>query len=458
LATSNDGINFQKDPSNPVVTHSPNNSIEEGAVSCGVSMNSSEMVMYYGANTVTSPTSPYVNANGVVATSTDGRNFNDQGIALRYNDSTLWGSGDEVFPVMSFRSPETNRWIVYYIPNGVPETRTLGVAWGTSMLNLSNSAGVTDSGGNIATWGMGGGVVSLQNGSYAVFTNNVTTQQMEARIMNPNTPAQLSTPVQIYSFANFNSGVVYFDAASNTWYLFYRNGDASAYGVKTASGPGNPPQNAPPTVSAGANRSVELDGGLALVNISGTASDDGLPNPPGALSVSWSLVSGPTGVSIEDPNSLSTMVSFTAEGTYLLELAVSDGEYTVTDSMTVEVVSAPTGPSCQIIAAEWNRNSTHDGRKVQLRTNTSNCGGGELVRFSIYEVLGGGQNPVLVDSLTTSVAGNGQAKVNWTAVYNCDDPGIECPAPENFAIYYFEAYLDGSQSQTVTSGQLSVSP
>jgi hypothetical protein len=458
LATSSDGLNFQKDPSNPVITHSPNNSIEEGAVSCGVSMNSSEMVMYYGANTVTYPGSPYVNANGIAATSTDGRTFTDEGIALQFNDSSLWGSGDEVFPVMALKAPETNQWIVYYIPNGVPETRTLGVAWGNRMLNLSNSAGATDSNGNVAAWGMGGGVVSLQDGTYAVFTNNVSTQQMEARIMDPNSPSHLSNPVQTYNFADFNSGVVFFDAASNTWFLYYRNSDASAYGVKTAPGPSSTPENQPPTVSAGPDQTAELDGGTAFAYLSGTASDDGLPDPPGALSIAWSMVSGPASVSFENPNNLSTTAAFNAEGSYLLELAVSDGEYTVTDRMTVSVVSPPSAPACQVDTAEWNRGSIRDGHKVHLIANTSNCDGGVTVRMDIYEVLGGGQSPVLVGSLMTTIGGNGQVRESWTAVYNCDEPGIDCPDNESVAVYYFEAYVTGNSTQVATSQQLTVSP
>lgn len=460
LATSSDGINFQKDPSNPVITHSPNNRIEEGAVSCGVSMNGSEMVMYYGANTVTYPTSPYVNANGVAATSADGRNFSDAGIALQYNDPGLWGSGDEVFPVMSLKAPETNNWIVYYIPNGSPQARTLGVAWGNNMLNLSNSAGVTDAGGNIAAWGMGGGVVSLQDGSYAVFTNNVSTRQMEARIMNPNSPAQFSNPVQTYNFADFNSGVVYFDAASNTWFLFYRNSDASAYGVKTAPGPVTNPTNQPPTVSAGGDQTVQLNNGSASVSLSGSASDDGLPDPPGALSPAWSVVSGPAGVSFGNAGSLGTTATMTVEGSYVLELAVGDGEYTVTDNVTITVdgEQPPTDPDCQVVSAEWSKTGTSDGRNVQLKADTSNCAGGETVHFDVYEVLAGGQSPVLVGTFTGTVAGNGEAKVMWTAVYNCDDPGMDCPAPENVAVYYFEAYPESSPNQAATSPQLTVSP
>ncbi|NIP25266.1 MAG: hypothetical protein GWO38_15975, partial [Phycisphaerae bacterium] len=208
----------------------------------------------------------------------------------------------------------------------------------------------------------------------------------------------------------------------------------------------------------GPDQTAELDGEIAFAYLSGTASDDGLPDPPGALSVAWSVVSGPASVSFENPNSLSTTAAFNAEGSYLLELAVSDGEYTVTDRMTVSVVSPPSTPGCQVDSAEWNRGSIRDGHKVHLIANTSNCTVGATVRLDIYEVLGGGQSPLLVGSLMTTIAGNGQAKESWTAVYNCDEPGIDCPDTESVAVYYFEAYVTGSSTQVATSQQLTVSP
>ena len=50
------------------------------------------------------------------------------------------------------------------------------------------------------------------------------------------------------------------------------------------------PVNDAPTVNAGANRTVEEAVALSL---NGSVSDDGLPNPPAAVTTSWSRVSGP---------------------------------------------------------------------------------------------------------------------------------------------------------------------
>ena len=457
LATSSDGLNFQKDQSNPVITHSPTNNIEEGAVSCGVSMNGGQMTMYYGANTAASSRSSAVNADGMAATSSDGRNFTNQGVALNHNNPNLWGSGDEVFPVMSLKAPETNKWIVYYIPNGVSQSGLLGVAWGNTLLGLTNSAGVTSpGGGNISTWGMGGGVVSLQNGTYAVFTNNLYDQRMEARIMNPNAPHQLSGIVESYNFADFSNGVVYFDAAANTWYLFYQNADATAYGVKTAFV--GDPANQPPSVSAGPDATVELQNGTATTSLSGTANDDGLPAPPGTTTAAWSVVSGPGSVTFGSPNSLNTTAAMTAEGLYILEIAVTDSQLSTTDTVTITVEDTPTGSTCHLTSAEWGQNSVQDGQKIRLKVFAADCSGGEVAHFDIYELLDGSPSPLLVATLTTAVAGNNQAKVNWIADYNCNEPGIDCPAPENAAVYYFKAYPGSSPNLVVTSPLLSVAP
>jgi hypothetical protein len=343
VATSSDGINFQKYAHNPVITYSPNNNIVEGAVSCGVSVEGGEISMYYGANQSRSPTTNFVHANGMATTSEDGYAFTDQGIALNYTNSNLWGSGDEVFPVMSLKAPETNQWIVYYFPNGVSQSGLLGVAWGDSMLGLTNSAGVTEpAGNNIVTWGMGGGVINLQNGTYAVFTNNGTIQAMEARVMSPNSPASFSEPVQTYNFADFHSGTVYYDTTSSTWYLFYRNADASAYGVKTAVT--SPSTNQAPSISAGQDATLELRNGIASAALSGTASDDGLPNPPGTLSTTWSLVSGPASVIITNPTSLNTTATIATVGIYIFELCVSDGELTSTDTVTITATARAASP------------------------------------------------------------------------------------------------------------------
>jgi PA14 domain-containing protein/galactose oxidase-like protein/K319-like protein len=92
--------------------------------------------------------------------------------------------------------------------------------------------------------------------------------------------------------------------------------------------------NQAPTVNAGADRAINLPSTLLLT---GTATDDGLPNPPGVLTRNWSKVSGPGTVTFSAPTALSTTASFSASGVYVLRLMVSDGAIAVSDNVTVTV-------------------------------------------------------------------------------------------------------------------------
>jgi hypothetical protein len=56
------------------------------------------------------------------------------------------------------------------------------------------------------------------------------------------------------------------------------------------------------------------------------------------------------------------------------------------------------------------------------------------------------------------MAANNQARIDWIANYNCDDPDINCPAPGDTAVYYFIAYAAASPNDTITSPLLSVKP
>src|SRR5688572_1437787 len=98
------------------------------------------------------------------------------------------------------------------------------------------------------------------------------------------------------------------------------------------------PTNQAPTVNAGPDRVVTLPSGVAL---SGTASDDGRPSPPGQLTITWSKLSGPGTVTFAPPGALSTTATFSAAGTYQLRLTVSDGALSASDDMTVVVSPAP---------------------------------------------------------------------------------------------------------------------
>jgi hypothetical protein len=92
-------------------------------------------------------------------------------------------------------------------------------------------------------------------------------------------------------------------------------------------------------VDAGSNQTITLP---STASLSGTASDDGLPNPPGAMTYTWSKVSGPGTVSFGNANALSTTASFSAAGSYVLQLLASDSALSSTDTVTITVNTAPT--------------------------------------------------------------------------------------------------------------------
>jgi hypothetical protein len=92
--------------------------------------------------------------------------------------------------------------------------------------------------------------------------------------------------------------------------------------------------NQPPTANAGPDLTVDLPSAAAL---NGVATDDGLPNPPGVYNATWSTVNGPGSVSFADAHAPVTTAAFSVGGTYVLRLAVTDGELTATDDVTVTV-------------------------------------------------------------------------------------------------------------------------
>lgn len=87
--------------------------------------------------------------------------------------------------------------------------------------------------------------------------------------------------------------------------------------------------NRAPSVDAGGDLTVDVGGSVAL---GGSASDDGLPAPPGALTIAWS---GPAGVTFDDPTDPTTTATFAQAGSHELTLTAFDGELTTVDTKVV---------------------------------------------------------------------------------------------------------------------------
>jgi RHS repeat-associated protein len=93
--------------------------------------------------------------------------------------------------------------------------------------------------------------------------------------------------------------------------------------------------NRPPAASAGPDQMVVPP--ADTVSLSGVVADDGLP--AGALTASWTKVSGTGEVVFANPAAAQTTATFTAEGVYVLRLTASDGELQASDDVTVAVDS-----------------------------------------------------------------------------------------------------------------------
>ena len=94
--------------------------------------------------------------------------------------------------------------------------------------------------------------------------------------------------------------------------------------------------NAAPVVNAGTNQTITLP---AVATLTGVVNDDGLPNPPAALTLTWSRFSGPSTVTFGNANAASTTASFAGAGTYVLRLTVSDSQLSSSADVTITVGS-----------------------------------------------------------------------------------------------------------------------
>ncbi len=112
--------------------------------------------------------------------------------------------------------------------------------------------------------------------------------------------------------------------------------------------------NTPPVISAGPDR-LDVQPG-AVVTLAGTVTDDGRPAGH-ALAISWSQLQGPGTAVFANPNAAATTATFTAPGTYVLQLSANDGLNQGTpDTMVVRVGITGSVEPDSSLAAWWPAN------------------------------------------------------------------------------------------------------
>ncbi len=134
----------------------------------------------------------------------------------------------------------------------------------------------------------------------------------------------------------------------------------------TAKNPDNPELTAVKEVKAVVNRAPVVDmgtvpaplllpGGQGNVSarLDATVSDDGLPDPPGVVTLKWSKAGGPANVTLTPDNLDYTEAKFVKKGKYILQLEAGDGAATTTGQVTVIVNTPPVveaGPQQKVTA------------------------------------------------------------------------------------------------------------
>ncbi|MDR4493776.1 MAG: VWD domain-containing protein [Nitrospirales bacterium] len=94
------------------------------------------------------------------------------------------------------------------------------------------------------------------------------------------------------------------------------------------------PTNQGPTVATGQDQIISLPSAATLV---GTVIDDGLPNPPGAVTTQWTQSSGPGTTTFTNATGVATTANFTVAGSYVLRLTADDGALQAFDEVTINV-------------------------------------------------------------------------------------------------------------------------
>lgn len=235
VATSTDGFKFIKYKGNPIIKYLPHNNEEEGIFSAAATLNKNgNVVLYYGGMDAGSSTSTTVDSDIRLAVSPDGFHFTEHGDVLSHSNISVWGFGDEIFPVGTFFND--GRWYVYYIAKGYSARWDLGLASGLSMFNLKKTSAVLMSGSFIVG---GCDPIWIDSGQIALFVlRDFKKKLIEIRITSINSPWDLSLPVKTYDFdKKVFHNTIFYDNELKTWFMYHLRPNKKSIRVMTAPGP-----------------------------------------------------------------------------------------------------------------------------------------------------------------------------------------------------------------------------
>jgi len=144
--------------------------------------------------------------------------------------------------------------------------------------------------------------------------------------------------------------------------------------------------NQAPVVSAGSNQTIALPTNTAT--LTGTATDDGLPNK--SLTLAWTQVSGPGTATFSTPTTASTQVTVPqVAGTYIFKLTANDSALSTSATMTLTVNPVVVNLSVALTPTIAGPNVTGTTQKmtaVVTNTSTGTPVSGTSVQFTVTGV------------------------------------------------------------------------
>lgn len=211
-------------------------------------------------------------------------------------------------------------------------------------LSMSNCSGLFNSGSgggnppptNAAPQVNAGANTSVLVGAAVTLSGTVTDDGLPTSTLSPNWTA-LSGPGSVTFGTSTSLATMATFTVAGTYVLQLVVSDSVLSTSDTLQVVVSPavPINSAPVVSAGQDATITIGSGI---NLNGSVSDDGLPN--NQLTSNWNAVSGTGTVTFSNPGNINTSATFSSSGTYVLELAASDGSLSTSDFVQITVNSS----------------------------------------------------------------------------------------------------------------------
>jgi len=231
VASSTDGIHFQKHAGNPVITHQPSapdgrNVEEEGVFSSAADVHDGTIALYFGGMEAVGATT--VDGDIVLATSTDGLNFTIQKDVWTHDRSGIT-RGDEIFPTGAYRDPN-GTWHVYFVE--ASGAWDLWVASGPAMDDLRTDQKIDSSG----EW-RGATSVNWKTEDQRIYVTSVMgtgRADAEWRETGASRPADLGPSLDVHDFDQ-SVHTTFLDREAGKWFQYYLTlPERDAIAVRTA--------------------------------------------------------------------------------------------------------------------------------------------------------------------------------------------------------------------------------